>query len=211
MSQTSPSCSSPLSESVSSLPSFAPEKAAQLLRDLFAARDGAAMACALEAMASFRAEGDLSSLPSRDEDSIREAEYAFNRLFVGPGPVPAPPYASVYLDAEPLLMGQAAVSMRELIRSLGLAVREEDNLPEDHLACELEVWLVLRSLAPAEDGGLRQSAEEALHWLLDGHMSVWIPEFLSRARAESMPELLSDALDCLEAWLLSTQQAPNRE
>ena len=192
MSQTSPSCSSPLSESVSSLPSFAPEKAAQLLRDLFAARDGAAMACALEALASFRAEGDLSSLPSRDEDSIREAEYAFNRLFVGPGPVPAPPYASVYLDAEPLLMGQAAVSMRELIRSL-------------------EVWLVLRSLAPAEDGGLRQSAEEALHWLLDGHMSVWIPEFLSRARAESMPELLSDALDCLEAWLLSTQQAPNRE
>lgn len=211
MSQTSPSCSSPLSESVSSLPSFAPEKAAQLLRDLFAARDGAAMACALEALASFRAEGDLSSLPSRDEDSIREAEYAFNRLFVGPGPVPAPPYASVYLDAEPLLMGQAAVSMRELIRSLGLAVREEDNLPEDHLACELEVWLVLRSLAPAEDGGLRQSAEEALHWLLDGHMSVWIPEFLSRARAESMPELLSGALDCLETWLLSTQQAPNRE
>ena len=65
MSQTSPSCSSPLSESVSSLPSFAPEKAAQLLRDLFAARDGAAMACALEALASFRAEGDLSSLPSR--------------------------------------------------------------------------------------------------------------------------------------------------
>lgn len=213
MTQTSPPCSSPLSKSVSALPTFVPEKAAQALRELFAARNGAAMACALEALAVCRAAGEglFSPLSPYDEDAVREAEYAFNRLFVGPGPVPAPPYASVYLDAEPLLMGQSAVAMRELIRSLGLAVREEDNLPEDHLACELEVWLVLRSLASAEDGALRQSAEEALRWLLDGHMAVWIPEFLSRARAESMPELLSEALNCLEAWLLSTQQTPNRE
>lgn len=117
----------------------------------------------------------------------------------------------VYLDAEPLLMGRAAVSMRDLFRSMGLAVREEDNLPEDHLACELEAWLVLRSLASADDGALRRSADEALLWLLDGHMQIWIPEFLSRARAESMPEPLSDALDCLEAWLLSAQNALNRE
>ena len=146
-----------------------------------------------------------------EASAFREAEYAFNRIFVGPGHVPAPPYASVYLDAEPLLMGRAAVSMRDLFRSMGLAVREEDNLPEDHLACELEAWLVLRSLASADDGALRRSADEALLWLLDGHMQIWIPEFLSRARAESMPEPLSDALDCLEAWLLSAQNALNRE
>ena len=171
------------------------------------------MFSALERLADFRAAGEraLPAMPPYEASAFREAEYAFNRIFVGPGHVPAPPYASVYLDAEPLLMGRAAVSMRDLFRSMGLAVREEDNLPEDHLACELEAWLVLRSLASADDGALRRSADEALLWLLDGHMQIWIPEFLSRARAESMPEPLSDALDCLEAWLLSAQNALNRE
>ena len=173
----SPFSSVPLPESVSVASPVAPEKMAQTLRDLFAARNNGAMFSALERLADFRAAGERA-LP----------EYAFNRIFVGPGHVPAPPYASVYLDAEPLLMGRAAVSMRDLFRSMGLAVREEDNLPEDHLACELEAWLVLRSLASADDGALRRSADEALLWLLDGHMQIWIPEFLSRARAESMPE-----------------------
>ena len=121
------------------------------------------MACALEALASFRAEGDLSSLPSRDEDSIREAEYAFNRLFVGPGPVPAPPYASVYLDAEPLLMGQAAVSMRELIWSLGLAVREEDNLPEDEKRrAEEEIQKLTDSYVAKIDDILKKKEDEVM-------------------------------------------------
>ena len=209
----SPFSSVPLPESVSVASPVAPEKMAQTLRDLFGARNIGAMFSALERLADFRAAGEraLPAMPPYEASAFREAEYAFNRIFVGPGHVPAPPYASVYLDAEPLLMGRAAVSMRDLFRSMGLAVREEDNLPEDHLACELEAWLVLRSLASADDGALRRSADEALLWLLDGHMQIWIPEFLSRARAESMPEPLSDALDCLEAWLLSAQNALNRE
>ena len=209
----SPFSSVPLPESVSVASPVAPEKMAQTLRDLFAARNNGARFSALERLADFRAAGEraLPAMPPYEASAFREAEYAFNRIFVGPGHVPAPPYASVYLDAEPLLMGRAAVSMRDLFRSMGLAVREEDNLPEDHLACELEAWLVLRSLASADDGALRRSADEALLWLLDGHMQIWIPEFLSRARAESMPEPLSDALDCLEAWLLSAQNALNRE
>lgn len=209
----SPFSSVPLPESVSVASPVAPEKMAQTLRDLFAARNNGAMFSALERLADFRAAGEraLPAMPPYEASAFREAEYAFNRIFVGPGPCAAPPYASVYLDAEPLLMGRAAVSMRDLFRSMGLAVREEDNLPEDHLACELEAWLVLRSLASADDGALRRSADEALLWLLDGHMQIWIPEFLSRARAESMPEPLSDALDCLEAWLLSAQNALNRE
>lgn len=181
-----------------------PEDMARALRDLFAARDGNGLARALERLDGGAAGGEASD---RATFSV-EAEYAFNRLFVGPGHVPAPPYASVYLDAEPLLMGRATASMRELFRSLGLAVREEDNLPEDHLACELEAWLVLRTLARAEP--LRQNAEEALAWLVDRHMQRWIPAFLRQARAEPMPEALSGALNRLEAWLAAAHDELTR-
>lgn len=196
--------------------SAAPEDMALALRDLFAATGSGGLARALERLNDRHAESGTAGQTSPDGEApdnakfSAEAEYAFNRLFVGPGPVPAPPYASVYLDADPLLMGRATASMRELFRSLGLAVREEGSLPEDYLACELEAWLVLRTLARAEDGALRQNAEEALAWLVDGHMQRWIPQFLSRARAESMPRALAHALNCLEAWLAAARGALNR-
>ena len=68
-------------------------------------------------------------------DSInwQAEEYAFNRLFVGPQAVPAPPYASVYLEAEPRLMGNAATDMREILQALGLAAPE--GQPDDFIAC----------------------------------------------------------------------------
>ncbi|MCH5277442.1 MAG: molecular chaperone TorD family protein [Desulfovibrionaceae bacterium] len=197
-------------------PDTAPELMAEILRDLFAARDSGGLARALERLAACGAEDGGAGGSRPDGEAPRraplfpEAEYAFNRLFVGPDHVPAPPYASVYLDADPLLMGRATASMRELFRSLGLAVREEDNLPEDHLACELEAWLVLRSLAGTKDATLRQNVEEALVWLVDGHMRLWIPQFLSRARAEAVPEALSGALNRLEAWLERAGSELNR-
>ena len=196
--------------------SAAPEDMALALRDLFGARNGSGLTRALERLVSACAESGATGEPSPDREApdgtkiSAEIEYAFNRLFVGPGHVPAPPYASVYLDADPQLMGRATASMRELFRSLGLAVREEDNLPEDHLACELEAWLVLQTLARTEDDALRRNVEEALVWLVDGHMQRWIPPFLSRARAESMPKALAQALNCLEAWLSSARNALNR-
>ena len=166
---------------------------AQALRDFFSSTD----ACALAAAATRFA--PVETLP--DNINWQAEEYAFNRLFVGPQAVPAPPYASVYLEAEPRLMGNAAADMREILQALGLAAPE--GQPDDFIACELEAWGMLTLLLRPECGDpLRVHAREALAWLVDEHMALWLPAFAERARKADAPTpAIQAALRCLEYWL----------
>ena len=171
---------------------------AQALRDFFNSKDADTLAAAATHFAP------VETLP----DSIhwQAEEYAFNRLFVGPQAVPAPPYASVYLEAEPRLMGNAAADMREMLQALGLAAPE--GQPDDFIACELEVWIMLTLLLrPERDEHLRAHAREALAWLVDEHMARWLPAFVERARKADAPTpAIQAALRCLEYWLCHCTQ-----
>lgn len=166
---------------------------AHALRDFFSSTDACALAAAAKRFAP------LETLP--DSTNWQAEEYAFNRLFVGPQAVPAPPYASVYLEAEPRLMGNAAADMREILQALGLAAPE--GQPDDFIACELEVWTMLTLLLRPEcDEHLRAHAREALAWLVDEHMSRWLPAFAERTRKAAAPTpAIQAALRCLEYWL----------
>ncbi len=167
------------------------------LHAVFSARGGEALVSACRALLS---SGEGGAAP---DDAL---EFAFNRLFVGPEAVPAPPYASVYLDADPLLMGASATAMRELLHSLGLTVA--DGQPEDFLACELEVWLVLTRLLRTAPPEARPDVRAALFWLTGEHLGRWIPLFLKRARGAAPPPALAAVLDSLEHWLhLSLQRS----
>ena len=163
------------------------------LRDFFSSTDADALAAAATRFAP------VEILP--DSIDWQAEEYAFNRLFVGPQAVPAPPYASVYLEAEPRLMGNAATDMREMLQALGLAAPE--GQPDDFIACELEVWMMLTLLLHPERGDdLRAHAREALAWLVDEHMARWLPAFVERARKADAPTpAIQAALRCLEYWL----------
>ena len=166
---------------------------AQALRDFFSSTNAEALAAAATRFAP------VENLP--DSINWQAEEYAFNRLFVGPQAVPAPPYASVYLEAEPRLMGNAAADMREMLQALGLAAPE--GQPDDFIACELEVWMMLTLLLRPERGEhLRAHAREALAWLVDEHMARWLPAFVERARKTDAPTpAIQAALRCLEYWL----------
>ena len=166
---------------------------AQALRDFFSSTNAEALAAAATRFAP------VEILP--DSINWQAEEYAFNRLFVGPQAVPAPPYASVYLEAEPRLMGNAAADMREMLQALGLAAPE--GQPDDFIACELEVWMMLTLLLRPERGDdLRAHAREALAWLVYEHMARWLPAFVERARkADASTPAIQAALRCLEYWL----------
>ena len=166
---------------------------AQALRDFFSSKDAEALAAAATRFAP------VEILP--DSINWQAEEYAFNRLFVGPQAVPAPPYASVYLEAEPRLMGNAATDMREILQALGLAAPE--GQPDDFIACELEAWGMLTLLLRPECGDpLRVHAREALAWLVDEHMARWLPAVAERARKADAPTpAIQAALRCLEYWL----------
>lgn len=78
---------------------------------------------------------DLLKTMSRVEP---EAVYEFNKLFIGPGKLLAPPYESAYRNPESILMQKETLALRKFYSSAGIRVRKQNSEPDDHLVLELE-------------------------------------------------------------------------
>lgn len=131
-----------------------------------------------------------------------ELEFAFNRLFVGPKALFAPPYASVYLDPDPQLMGRTTVKMREFYQLLTLASPTRQLLPDDHLGLELDAYRQLQIAAAKVD------SPELLLMLsyLCNHLRQWVPLFVTRVHcAEGTPPALLFVVDQLAQWLAAEE------
>ncbi|MGC6387600.1 Tat proofreading chaperone DmsD [Ewingella sp. S1.OA.A_B6] len=68
---------------------------------------------------------------------------AFQRLFVGPYALPAPPWGSVYLDRESVLFGDSTLALREWMRQNDIEPNLTQAEPEDHfgLMLMMAAWL----------------------------------------------------------------------
>ena len=175
------------------------EETALLLRDFFAAPGGQKLKnAALKLLQNRPGPGRLSS-----EAEWLELEYAFNRLFVGPDSVPAPPYASVYLEPEPQLMGRSTDQIRELMRALGLTPPRPGQEPEDHISYELELWCILARLNEVQPG---REVKAALAWLTEERLAVWLPAFIKRAEEAGAPPPIGEALSLLARWIEAARQ-----
>lgn len=170
------------------------------LRDFFAATDAEDLARAYE---SLRVDAPAPPEPA----SWRETEYAFNRLFVGPGALVAPPYSSVYLDPEPRLLGRATEMVRAVHEALGLKTDGRGAaVPDDHLAVELDTALALRRCerSAPENENLRALR----HYFVAEHMAAWIPAFADRVlRSPATPTVIGFAVRKLEKWLRAERNA----
>ncbi|EGY24946.1 cytoplasmic chaperone TorD family protein [Desulfovibrio sp. A2] len=175
------------------------------LRDFFFAANGASLRRAFEALAL----PDAPPLPP--VAAWDEEEYLFNRLFVGPGPVAVPPYASVYLEPERRLMGEATLFAREAYAALGLASPWQGSVPDDHIGLELDAALAVfdalrqgrTDVSPT--GTPRPAAEDLAAWwdaFVAGHMAAWVPSFLDALRrAGATSAVMGRAGDDLARWL----------
>lgn len=95
-------------------------------------------------------------------------EEAWQRLFIGPWALPAPPWGSVWLDRESVIFGDSTLALRQWMRESNIAFEAQRNEPEDHigLLLLLAAWL-------AEKGDA-----DALEQLLAWHLLPWAPRFL---------------------------------
>lgn len=172
---------------------------APALRDFFASVDAGDLR---EAAFSISHHFNLPIVESTD---WIEVEYDFNRLFVGPAAIPAPPYASAYGE-EPLLMGKRTLEVRDAYRALSLEVPTLNSTPDDHLAFELDAVV---ALGVAGD----ESVEPLRSWFINEHMSEWIPHFAEAVREQpgvTAPVVM--ALEALTSWLESArvEASPNK-
>ncbi len=140
------------------------------LRDFFIAGRDHEMAAAYERLAL------VADEPAPYVDYWRQVAFAFNRLFVGPKAPLAPPFASVYLDPEPQLMGRTTLQLRDLYLVLDLSSPWKNTIPDDHISFELDAY---RQLLAALAIMHVQELDDARSFLA-AHMRRWLPTFTAR-------------------------------
>lgn len=101
-------------------------------------------------------------------------EEAFQRLFIGPYALPAPPWGSVYLDPECVIFGDSTLALRQWMRDNAIEWHSEaDNSsqgraePEDHIGLMLMMtaWLAAFSADLLDD-------------FLAAHLLTWSGRYL---------------------------------
>lgn len=104
--------------------------------------------------------GNVASGESDDE--------AFQRLFVGPYALPAPPWGSVYLDRESVLFGDSTLELRDWMRLHGIELHKVQAEPEDHIGLMLmmSAWLA-------------ENSPELLEEFLATHLFTWVFRYLA--------------------------------
>lgn len=106
-----------------------------------------------------------------------QLEYDFSILFEGQGEMPAPPWGSVYLDRENLLMGGSTLNYRRFLSSHNLVSENSAREPEDQFGLMLLAWVKL----------LESQQQQAALELLTQHLLPWAYrylEHLQRAKTE---------------------------
>ena len=162
------------------------------LRDFFLARNWPELEQAYRKLTD-NFPGDVPAV--EDWEAV---EFAFNRLFVGPAALEAPPFASVYLDTEPLVMSETTLEVREMYASIGLESPWKNRLPDDHISLELDATLAMNHVALQTD--LAEMHDLRSRFL--EHMDRWVSKFVDRInKAPSSHPAIRYAARCLSECL----------
>jgi len=174
------------------------------LRDFFMALDEAELAAAYGEVC--RAELQRGGrLPLPEKQDWEQTLFGFNRLFVGPMALLAPPYASVWLEPEPYLMGASTLETRHVYQVLGLESPLPGKLPDDHLSLELDVLAAMQAAQERADAPLLRALRR--HFL-ESHVLRWMPRFCARIlELEQTPPAVSSVASALRSWLERQQSA----
>ena len=94
---------------------------------------------------------------------------AWQRLFLGPWALPAPPWGSVWLDRENVLFGDSTLALRQWMRDNNIVFAPGQNEPEDHIGTLLMMaaWLL--------EEGRETECEQLLAW----HVLPWAGRWLT--------------------------------
>jgi len=116
-----------------------------------------------------------------DEPELLAANLAqdFDRLFVGPDHLLAPPWESVYLSQEKLMFGEETLDVRAFYARHGLQFVRKNKEPDDHLGLEL---IFLGELNTKAAQAAAENKKEDLEYLnseqkkfITEHLLRWLP------------------------------------
>ena len=131
-------------------------------------------------------------------DAVAELLSEYERLFVGPGTVPCPPYESYWRDDVPVhlrrsLMGPCVGELRLLYGEMGLRMPEGAGELPDYVAAELEAVAYALSTDHAAVAGQ----------LFRDHLGLWLPKLCRAVAREASLSFYRELAALTIAWLPS--------
>ena len=140
-----------------------------------------------------------------DWDGFTEnLDLEYTRLFEGPGVIPAPPYASFYLNGG-RLMGPETIAVRRKYVVWGIAGVNMGKVPDDHIALELAFMGYLSDEAGEalvnKDETRYAALMEAQIDFLGRHVLTWMPKFFSEMLCAQPDEFFIRLSEFTQAFL----------
>lgn len=144
----------------------------------------------------------------QNEQQTLLVDYA--ALFVGPGPLLAAPYGSVYLEKGRRVMGDSTQSAGEFYRSAGLTFADGFTELPDHIAVELEFCSYLLQRQLAAEGSA--DADAAGYWqeqrrrFLQQHLGRWVASLCAAVRDNAETTFYQQLADLVEGLVTADLQ-----
>jgi TorA maturation chaperone TorD len=119
-----------------------------------------------------------SGLGLPEEGQLAALEADFARLFLGYSLL-CPPFESAYRNEEHLLLCEETLEVRNFYQRYGFQQQETLQLPDDHVALELEFLALMGQTAHDSAATSSQVVDclRASHQFLQDHVLAWVPEF----------------------------------
>ncbi len=116
-------------------------------------------------------------LNTKEEDYIRH-KYDFNKLFIGPDTLLAPPYESCYGYSDKTLMQNTTLRVRKAYLEAGLEVINKNHEADDFIAYELDFLLYLLD---------KDSKDSIVYFesFIKNHLSRWYRSHIDAIRDNS--------------------------
>lgn len=145
-------------------------------------------------------------LPPPDDAAM----FDFNRLFVGPQKLLAPPYESAYLSPHHTTMTEHTMSVRSAYRAVGIEIADKGRIPDDHLQYETAfAAFLLRGLAnvPQEAANFRQDFATHYADFLRIHLLCWIFRHLEEVAQHSTTAFCRQVAAAMQLFFTSEKEA----
>lgn len=124
----------------------------------------------------------------------------YNRLFVGPAALPAPPWESVYAARSDVLFGRGTLEVRRMYRSFGFLPEGYPSVADDHVALELGFMAQLGEKALAAWSEMRDAETARILMasadFLQAHLGWWIALWADRLSSGEECMLYDAAAHC---------------
>ncbi len=132
------------------------------------------------------------------ENTLKDLQIEYSRLFVGPYQVEAAPFSSVYLDPQGLVMGESTIDAIEYYVDAGLNPNDDNKEPPDHISTELEFmyYLIFNSVVKNDT-----SKETISKKFLTNHLSKWTGEFAKKLLKKSKDDFYSNLGTLLNSFI----------